>query len=117
MRALAVLALLLLAAPAVAQSQNLQRWEQQRQRDQQIDQQNDRAFQQRQQFRQQQETQRALDQNRIERGQIQNDRLERRPLEYDRPAQTIIVPQQQTCRQYAESYDTAGRPLGVICLR
>ncbi|TAD88557.1 MAG: hypothetical protein EAZ99_13275 [Alphaproteobacteria bacterium] len=106
---------------ALAQSQRHQdavdRWEQQRQRDQRLDQQNDRAFQQRQWQRQQQETQRSFDQLEIERRQILNDRLDRRPLEFDRPPTTVVVPQQPTCRQYTQAYDAAGRPLGLICLR
>ena len=110
------LVLLLAAVPAAAQT-NIQRWEQQRQRDIEVDRQNDRAFQQRQQFRDQQERQRAFDQIEIERRQILNDRLERRPLEYDQRPGVVIVPQQPGCRQYTQAYDTAGRPLGLICLR
>ena len=114
---LIALFLVLVAVPAAAQS-NIQRWEQQRQRDIEVDRQNDRAYQQRQLQRDQQERQRAFDQIEIDRRQIQNQRLERRPLEYDQRPNVVIVPQQQqTCRQYTQAYDTAGRPLGLICLR
>ncbi len=109
--------LVLVSLPVQAQT-NIQRWEQQRQRDADVDRQNDRSFQQRQQFRDQQERQRAFDQIEIDRRQIQNQRLERRPLEYDQRPGVVVVPQQQpTCRQYGQAYDTAGRPLGLICLR
>ncbi len=131
-RALPWLALLMLGAavmPAAAQTtQDLaRRWAEQKARQDAIDEQHrraiDRSYWQNEMLRQQQQQQQRLDDLEAQRQQLLNDRLQQEnqqiPYGYT-PPPAYVVPgyaPPPTCLQYAQAYDAAGRPLGLVCVR
>ena len=84
-----------------------------------------RSYEQGELFRQQQQQQQQLDQLQAQRQQLLNDQLELQNEQLRNGGYAVqpgaVYPpgygQPAACQQYAQAYDAAGRPLGLVCVR
>lgn len=134
--ALAILGLAVAPASAQTTEELGRRWADQRARQDAIDEQHrrdiDRSFREGELFRQRQEQQRRLDELQVDRQRLLNEQLHQQnqlmpygyapppgyayPPGYSAPPAYGYAPQ-PACQQYAQAYDPAGRPLGLVCVR